>query len=104
MSELKFFTLKNRSLKLFCEAYNNGLRNIPELEQLINHLLIDVNVLKAQRTLNNGSYHSEMFIINQINEHNTRDSNLILHNIPECDSDNPLDRLAHNSKQVSDAI
>lgn len=45
-SEIKCLNLKNQNLKYSCESCNNGLWNIPELKQLINRLLAEVNELK----------------------------------------------------------
>lgn len=47
--------MKNCGLKFVCEPCNNGLRDIPELKQLINRILIEVNDNKTQKTLNNES-------------------------------------------------
>lgn len=44
-SEIECLSLKNFSLKIFCEACNNGLRDIPELKLLVNRLLAEVNDL-----------------------------------------------------------
>lgn len=103
-SEIKCLTLKNRSLKFFCEACNNGLRDIPELKLLINRLLTEVNDLKIQKNTNNTSNNSEEFIINEISERNLRASNLILYNVPESNSDNTTDRIAQDSNLVCDVI
>lgn len=46
-SEIKCLGFKNRNLKFFCEACNNGLRDIPELKLLINRLLAEVNEIKS---------------------------------------------------------
>ncbi|KAF0714895.1 PHD-type domain-containing protein [Aphis craccivora] len=40
--------MANRNLKFFCEACNNGLRDIPELKLLINRLIAEVNELEVQ--------------------------------------------------------
>jgi hypothetical protein len=52
-SEIKCLGFKNRNLKFFCEACNNGLRDIPELKLLINRLIAEVNELKSQKNNNN---------------------------------------------------
>jgi hypothetical protein len=104
VSEIKCLTLKNRSLKFFCEACNNGLRDIPELKLLINQLLAEVNDLKIQKNTYNTSNNSEEFIINEISERNLRASNLILYNVPESNSDNTTDRIAQDSNLVCNLI
>lgn len=104
VNEIKCLSLKNRGLKYFCEPCNNGLRDIPELKQLINRLLIEVNDLKSQKSLNNGSQRSEEFIIYEINERNIRASYLLIYNVPESTSINSTDRLAHDSNLVNDFI
>ncbi|KAE9529155.1 hypothetical protein AGLY_011951 [Aphis glycines] len=97
--------LKCLSLKYFCESCNNGLRDIPELKMLINRLLCEVNELRNQKNNgNNVSQNSEEFIINEIGDRNMRASNLILYNVPESNSDNTADRIAHDSNVVSNFI
>ncbi|CAI6358063.1 unnamed protein product [Macrosiphum euphorbiae] len=104
-SELKCLSLKTRNLKYFYESCNNGLRDIPELKMLINRLLSEVNELKNQKKNgNNVSHYSEEFIINEIGDRNMRASNLILYNVPESNSDNTADRIAHGSNVVSNLI
>ncbi|KAL4126168.1 hypothetical protein QTP88_010394 [Uroleucon formosanum] len=104
-SKLKCLSLKTRNLKYFCESCNNGLRDIPELKMLINRLLSEVNELKNQKNNgNNVSHYSEEFIFNEIGDCNMRASNLILYNVPESNSDNTADRIAHDSNVVSNLI
>lgn len=84
-SKIKYLALKNRNLKYFCEACNNGLRDVPELKYLINRLLAEVNELKNQNNNNNTSHehHSEEFIIGEVDERDIRASNLIFYNVAE---------------------
>lgn len=53
---------------------------------------------------NNVSHYSEEFIINEIGDRNMRASNLIIYNVPESNSDNTADRIAHDSNVVSNII
>jgi len=103
-SEIKCLSFKNQNLKFFCEACNNGLRDIPELKLLINRLLAEVNELKSQKNNNNVQNHSEEFIISEVGECNIRASNLIFYNVPESNLDNAVDRVNHDSNLVSNVI
>ncbi|KAL4088675.1 hypothetical protein QTP88_023759 [Uroleucon formosanum] len=103
-SETECLSSKTRNLKFFCESCNNGLRDIPELKNLINRLLSEVNDLKNQKNIKNDSHGSEEFIINEVSERNMRASNLILYNVTESNSDNTADRIAHDSNVVSNLI
>lgn len=103
-SEIKCLGFKNRNLKFFCEACNNGLRDIPELKLLINRLLPEVNELKSQKNNNNVQNHSEEFIIGEVGERNIRLSNLIFYNVPESNLDNAVGRVNHDSNLVINII
>lgn len=103
-SEIKCLGFKNRNLKFFCEACNNGLRDIPELKLLINRLLSEVNELKSQKKNNNVQNQFEEFIIGEVGERNIRASNLIFYNVPESTLDNSVDRVKHDSNLVSNVI
>jgi len=102
-TELKCISLKNRCLKFFCDACDQGLKEIPELKTLIKKLLVEVESLK------NSSYKSvesqgDDFIINEIHERNIRSRNLIFYNIAECDSNRSDNRSEYDITQVNDVI
>lgn len=100
--ELKCITLKNLTLKYFCPSCEKGLRNIPELKQLINRLLADVNELKLSKGVNKQI--SEDFIINELNDRSQRASNLIIYNIQESTALITADKIKHDELAVSNII
>jgi len=51
----------------------------------------------------NNSFDNE-FIINEINDRNSRATNLIFYNIEECDSNQSVDRIAHDINQINNTI
>lgn len=53
-------------LKYYCEFYNNGLRDIPDMKILISRLLAVVNELQNRKNPYNVSHCSDNFIINEI--------------------------------------
>ena len=70
----------------------------------LSRLLIDSNCRYSYYLVFIVSHYSEEFIINEIGDRNMRASNLILYNVPESNSDNTADRIAHDSNVVSNLI
>jgi len=60
--------LKNGSLKYFCEACDQLLKEIPELKVLIRKLLTEVDSLKSSHLQLTGIQVDNKFIINEIGE------------------------------------
>lgn len=103
--ELKCLGMKNGSLKYFCDACDQGLKELPELKAMLRKLLFEVESLKNSHTQNNaGTQFDSEFIINEINERNKRASNLILYNINESDSTQSDLRITHDLNQVNIVI
>ncbi|XP_050438243.1 uncharacterized protein LOC126844251 [Adelges cooleyi] len=96
-SEIKCFSLNNRRLKYFCDACNNGLRDIPELKQLINRVLTGVNELKNQENKNDAPHSSEEVIINEVCQPNIIESNSIIDNVPESILVDTNEIISHDS-------
>lgn len=103
-SELKCLGMKNRLLKFFCTGCDKGLKELPELESLLNKLLVEVDNLKSNLGNNQNHNLSNDFIINEINERNKRAKNLIFYNIQECNSNQSYERISFDTKQVNDTI
>lgn len=103
-SEINCLTLKNRNLKYFCEACKNDLRIVPELKQLVNRLLAEVNEIKNQKNNNNSSRYSKKFIIGEIGERDIRALNVILRNVPKSNSHKAVDQVTRGSNLVSNVI
>ncbi|KAF0769878.1 Uncharacterized protein FWK35_00004186 [Aphis craccivora] len=64
-TKVKCLSLKNRSLKFFCDGCDQGLKELPD-----------------------------EFIFNEINERNHCANNLLFYNIEECDSNKLDDRIS----------
>jgi hypothetical protein len=102
-TELKCISLKNRCLKFFCDACDQGLKEIPELKTLLKKLLMEVECLKNSSHKSSESQGDD-FIINEINERNTRSHNLIFYNISECDTNRSDNRIDYDITQVNNVI
>jgi len=82
-TEVKCLSLKNRSLKYFCNGCDLGLKELPDLKLLIKKLLVEVENLKNMNPSNTSVHHSSEFIFNEINERNQCANNLLFYNIEE---------------------
>lgn len=108
-TEVKCLSLKNRSLKYFCDNCDQGLKELPELKLLIKKLLVEVENLK-NRNFNSDSSNmssvqfSNEFIFNEINERNRCANNLLFYNIEECDSNRLDDRISFDLVQINNVI
>lgn len=102
--EIKCLGMKNGSLKYFCDACDQGLKDLPELKALIRKLLNEVENLKISHTQHSGTQIDNEFIINEINERNKRASNLIFYNINESESNQIDERIANDLNQVKIVI
>lgn len=108
-TEVKCLSLKNRSLKYFCDSCDQSIKELPELKLLIKKLLVEVENLK-NRNLNSDSsnmssvHFSNEFIFNEINERNRCANNLLFYNIEECDSNRLDDRITFDLVQINKVI
>ncbi|KAL4104572.1 hypothetical protein QTP88_019867 [Uroleucon formosanum] len=85
-SEIKCVSLKKRILKYFCAGCENYLKDLPLLKLLIKKLLVEVEGLNNSHSFSFNNSLDNEFIINEINDRNSRVTNLIFYNIEECDS------------------
>lgn len=104
-TEIKCLALKNRNLKYFCISCDKGLKELPDLKQLIKMLITDVEDLKVklQKTDTTTSFDND-FIINEIADRNARASNLIFYNVTENESNQVEVRITHDLEQVNSCI
>ncbi|CAI6360305.1 unnamed protein product [Macrosiphum euphorbiae] len=108
-TEVKCLSLKNRSLKYFCDSCDQGLKELPELKLLIKKLLVEVENLKNMNFNSDSGYTSSVhfsneFIFNEINERNRCANNLLFYNIEECDSNRLDDRISFDLVQINNVI
>lgn len=88
-SELKVMSLRGkRLLKFYCEDCLTGVRLVPKLIKKIDELRSEVEQLKLQVEKESCSSFSEERVINEINERQTRMSNVMIFNLPESNSQN----------------
>ncbi|CAI6353570.1 unnamed protein product [Macrosiphum euphorbiae] len=103
-SEIKCVSLKNRTLKYFCTGCENGLKDLPQLKLLIKKLLVEVEGLKNSHSFSSNNSFDNGFIINEINDRNSRATNLIFYNIEESDSNQLDDRITHDFIQIKNTL
>ncbi|XP_050541259.1 uncharacterized protein LOC126905527 isoform X6 [Daktulosphaira vitifoliae] len=90
---------KNKSLKYFCMACDQGLKELPELKILIKKLLTEVDALKNSTSQNLKKESDYEFVISDINERNRREANLICNNVTESDSNQSEARIVYDRDQ-----
>lgn len=103
-TELKCFSLKNRSLKYFCLACDQGLKDLPDIKMLIKKLILEVEELKKSPPQVSNIACDNEFIINEISDRNSRATNIICYNICESDSNLSDVRISHDRNQVNSIL
>jgi hypothetical protein len=71
---------------------------------LINKLLVEVEGLKNSHSFGSNNSLDNQFIINEINDRNSRATNLMFYNIEECDSNKTDERITHDFNQIQNII
>lgn len=82
---VKYLGTKDRSLKYFCYACDDGLKVLSELKTLIRKFLIEAESLKNSYTQHTGIQVDNEFIMNGISDHNKHTFNIILYNINQSE-------------------
>lgn len=95
----------NGILKYFCNSYDQGFKELPNLKLLIKKLFTEVDELKVKfQSVDTTKSLDNDLIINEINDRYTRASNLIFYNIAENESNQVDVRFSHDLEQVNNLI